>query len=34
MQFKRNELSIGVINPSVSTANSTSFKYKSSFLKL
>ena len=32
-QFKRDELPIGVINPNVTTTNSISFKYKSSFFK-
>ena len=32
-QFKRDELLIAVINPNVTTANSTPFKYKSSFFK-
>ena len=32
-QFKRDELPIGVINPNVTTTNSISFKYISSFFK-
>ena len=32
-QFKRGELSVGIINPNVTTANPASFKYKSSFFK-
>ena len=32
-QLKRDELRIGVINPNVTTTNSISFKYKSSFFK-
>ena len=32
-QFKRDELSMDVINPNITIVNSTLFKYKSSLLK-
>ena len=32
-QFKKDELSMGIINSNITTANLTSFKYKSSLLE-